>query len=319
MAAGTPTRRKPFKAPAGPRRDDGLFGPGTMAWRVWMSSSNLVAAYRSVIVQMVRTPVGTGVAEYSDYQRDPNGRLRRTGHFFAAYALADMRTVEALSRQLHALHKKVKGVDPTTGRPFAALEHEHLLYVHVTGWHSALTCFERFNEPLTEAERRQYWREAAIGTELIGFPGELVPSTPDDVRAYFDEINPSLAYSPAAMHVVEWFKQPRVDHWRDAHAIAGVQVIKAAAIPTLPRAIQRMTGLEQSPVRSAAATAAMKGLVGVLDRRPAVHGFRFIMPETHEVVMSARRRQAEWERQQADRPLAARTLQLVGNRFGRAG
>jgi uncharacterized protein (DUF2236 family) len=317
--AGAPVRRKQFRVPAGPRQDDGLFGPWTMTWRVWMSSSNLVAAYRAVIVQMLRTPIGTGVAAYSDYQRDPSGRLRRTGHFFAAYALADMRTVEALSRQLHAMHSKVKGTDPTTGQHFEALEHEHLLYVHMTGWHSALVCYERFNEPLTEAERRQYWQEASIGTDHIGFPGELVPSTPEGVRAYFDTVNPSLAYSQPAMHVIEWFKKPHVDYWRDAHAIPAVQLTKAAAIPTLPRAVQRMTGLEQSPARSAAATIAMRGLVQVMDRQPALQTFRFIMPETYQVVMSARRRQAEWELEQADRPLLSRTLRLVGARLSRTG
>lgn len=286
-------RRRPFRAPEGPRQDDGLFGPGSMTWRVWTSASNYVAAYRSVIVQMLNPPIGHGVATHSDYAADPTGRLRRTGHYFAAYALGDLRTVEALSRQLSALHAKVGGTEPVTGASYRALEHDHLLYVHVTGWHSALTCYERFVAPLTDAERVQFWQEAGTGTEYIGFPGDLVPASPDEVREYFATVNPSLAYGQPAMDTIEWFKRPHVEHRRDLHTIPIARAIKRAVIPTLPGFIQDMTGLRQSRAADAVATAAGRTAVAALDRDPLKRLNWLAVPEAYELVESARRRQAD--------------------------
>lgn len=290
-------RRRPFHEPDGPRADDGFHGPDSVTWRVWSSPSAYVAAYRSVIVQMLLPGVAAGVDQFSDYTSDPLGRLRRTAHYFAAVALGDTATAEAVARQVRALHGRVEGIEPISGEPYRALDHELLLYVHLTGWHSALVCFERYHEPVGAADRARYWRECAWTTELSGFPGHLVPSTPAGVTAYFERLAPRLAYGVHASNVVDFFKQPRLEQLHLRPLEPALRLLRAATVPTLPRRLQRMTGLEQSAATTVATTALTRAGVRVLWDERLGRFQRHAVPEAYRMAMSARARQADHDAQ----------------------
>lgn len=294
-----PERRRPFHAPTGPRVDDGLFGPGSVVWKVWSSASMYVAAYRSVIVQMLLPQVAHGVASSSDFSTDPLGRLRRTSHYFAAVALADTRTCEQVARQVRAMHGRVAGIEPITGTSYRALDQELLLYVHVTGWHSAIQCYERFNEPLSRRERMAYYEAGATGTELAGLDPRRVPTSPGAMRAYFEELAPHLAYGEAAAEVLDWMRTPRLPR-NLRHLSPAIHLLRAGATATLPRHVARLSGFEQSATASAAATLALRGAVRALDTEPIGRFQRQVVPEAYDIVRSARERQAAWD---AEHPL----------------
>lgn len=295
----TARRRRPFHAPDGPRADDGLFGPGTVVWKVWSSASMYVAAYRSVIVQMLLPQVAHGVDTASDFTQDPLGRLRRTSHYFAAVALADTPTAELVARQVRALHGRVQGIEPITGQPYQALDQELLLYVHVTGWHSAIACYERFNEPLTRRERADYFAAGTVGTELAGLDGDRVPSSAHAVRSYFEAIAPRLAHGEHAANVLEWMRDPTLPGGL-RHLEPAIRLLKAGATATLPRHVARLTGFQQPEATSAAATLALRGAVRALDTEPLGRFQRELVPEAYDIVRSARDRQAAWD---AEHPL----------------
>jgi len=58
--------------------DVGVFGPGTVTWRVNREGVLLVGGGAALILQVAHPLVAAGVAEHSNYRADPWGRLYRT-------------------------------------------------------------------------------------------------------------------------------------------------------------------------------------------------------------------------------------------------
>ena len=63
-----------------PRRagDAGLFGPGSMAWRIDGEALILAGGTAALLMQLAHPAVAAGVAQHSDFRADPFARLRRT-------------------------------------------------------------------------------------------------------------------------------------------------------------------------------------------------------------------------------------------------
>jgi len=58
--------------------DIGLFGPDSAVWVVHGSVSTLIGGIRALLLQAAHPAAHTGVAEHSQYDTDPLGRLERT-------------------------------------------------------------------------------------------------------------------------------------------------------------------------------------------------------------------------------------------------
>ena len=57
----------------------------------------------------------------------------------------------AVSDALMRIHAKAKGIEPITGSRYSANNPEAQLWIHVTGWHSVLKCYERYGPgPLSD-------------------------------------------------------------------------------------------------------------------------------------------------------------------------
>ena len=58
--------------------DAGLFGPGSLTWRVNREGVLLLGGGAALVLQVAHPLVAAGVAEHSNYREDPWGRLYRT-------------------------------------------------------------------------------------------------------------------------------------------------------------------------------------------------------------------------------------------------
>ena len=56
----------------------GLFGPGSLTWRVNREGVLLLGGGRALLLQVAHPLVAAGVAQHSNYREDPFGRLYRT-------------------------------------------------------------------------------------------------------------------------------------------------------------------------------------------------------------------------------------------------
>ena len=79
-------------------KDGGLFGPRSMVWRVHRDRSFPLAAIRSLMVQALHPLAMAGVAQHSDWQRDPFGRLAATAGTGARRAWPDSSSQSGAAR-----------------------------------------------------------------------------------------------------------------------------------------------------------------------------------------------------------------------------
>jgi ER-bound oxygenase mpaB/B'/Rubber oxygenase, catalytic domain len=95
--------------------DVGLFGPGTVTWRVSREGVLLAGGGAALILQGAHPLVAAGVADHSNYREDPWGRLFRTLDLTTRVVFGDTRTAEEAAHRIRARHDRVRGVTAESG------------------------------------------------------------------------------------------------------------------------------------------------------------------------------------------------------------
>jgi len=168
-------------------RDDGLFGPASVTWRVSADLSAPVAGLRSLLMQALHPLVMAGVDQHSGWRRDPVGRLAATSAYVAAITYGDTDSARRAAQRVRAVHENVRGTDTVTGRPYAALDPPGMeeeiaeLWQHVRD--AAVTALPdwardmcRCPAPAGLASRRRTEVRQALGmldAAILGVPGVL--------------------------------------------------------------------------------------------------------------------------------------------------
>jgi uncharacterized protein (DUF2236 family) len=173
------------------RRPDGLFGPGSVAWRVHGDVTGmLVGGVSGLLLQMLHPAVLAGVWDHSNFRADMHGRLRRTARFIAVTTYGGRDEAEAIIDRVRRIHAQVAGVLPD-GAPYAADDPELLAWVHVTEATSFLNGWLRYGEPgMSRTDRDRYFAEMAeVGRRLGADP---LPRSQAEAQALIDAMRPRL-------------------------------------------------------------------------------------------------------------------------------
>ncbi len=178
----------------------GFFEPGSISWRIDREVAVLAGGTCALLLQLAHPAVAAGVAQHSDFQADPFGRLRRTLHSSLSVVFDDRRSAERSIDRINAIHRVIRGSVPETGRPYAATEPELLLWVHATLIDTALRMYDRFVSPLSAGEMEQYHSEAKRIAVMLGVPAGSIPETVGDLRRYMGAVidTGEVAVSPTA-------------------------------------------------------------------------------------------------------------------------
>lgn len=222
--------------------DLGLFGPDSVTWRIHADPSMLVGGIRALLVQALHPLAMAGVAQHSDYQDDPWGRLQRTVDYVVTTTFADTATALAAGDRVRAVHGRVRGVDPVTTRPYRADDPELLLWVHAVEVHSFLAAYRRYGGLLSRADADRYLAEMVAAAELVGLQRIQVPASTEDLRAYLHGVR-TLALTPAAREAMGRILSPPMPlplrpFWT---------VPTTAAVALLPRRARELYGLSWFP------------------------------------------------------------------------
>jgi uncharacterized protein (DUF2236 family) len=269
------------------REDHGLFGPGSPTWAVWSHPALVIAGGRAAIVQMFHPPTAAGVVQHSVYRGDFHGRLRRTAQYVATVALGDARSAIEASERLRQVHERVAGIEPLSGRPYRASDPGNQLWVHVTGWHSALYAYERYGPGrLSPHEEARYWRECAIAAELQGLERSEVPCSRAAVREYFESMRSGLCVSESARAVMHSLLPPPVA-WELAPVMPLLPLLAAATVATIPRHMRRLGGFDQPAVVDAAALPFTRITVAALTLPVLERLLATLAPEAYAVAHDA--------------------------------
>ena len=166
----------------------GLFGPGSLSWRVFRESAVFLAGGRALLLQLAHPWVAAGVAEHSSTLADPIGRFHRTFAIMFTLVFGSLEQAIAAARRLNRRHASVHGTLPwaagrfAQGSSYAANEASALRWVHATLVESALISHDLVLPPLTAAERERYYGESRLLAAMFGLRSEDLPPTWDALR-----------------------------------------------------------------------------------------------------------------------------------------
>jgi uncharacterized protein (DUF2236 family) len=237
--------------------DAGLFGPGSVSWRVHADPSMGLAGLRALMLQALHPLAMAGVAEHSAFREDPWGRLYRTAFFIGAVTYGTGEEARQAVQRVRRVHTHVHGTDPVTGRAYRADDPALLVWVHCSEVGSFLEVARRSGLRLSQAEADEYLREQAGVAGLVGVPADFpVPETVAGLDSYFRQVRSELLVTPAARQAVRFAFVPPFPAWarwgtpvRPAWSGAA-----ALAFELLPAWARRMYGLPGWPLTDLAAT-----------------------------------------------------------------
>jgi uncharacterized protein (DUF2236 family) len=169
------------------REAAGLFGPGSVSWRIDRELIVLAGGSCALLMQAAHPSVAAGVAQHSDYATDPFGRLFRTLTSSFSVVFGTLADANATIRRVNAIHAAVRG-QRADGAAYSALDPEALLWVHATLVDTAVRVYSRFVEPLSPDDAQRYHEESARVAVALGVPGDAIPARLDELRAWMDAL-----------------------------------------------------------------------------------------------------------------------------------
>lgn len=241
--------------------DFGLFGPGSVTWRVHTAMGPmLVGGIRALIVQSLHPHAMAGVAQHSDYRTRGLHRLRRTAEYVAAVGLGTTAQAYDAADRVKNVHTRVRGIDPITGRPYSAGDPETLLWVHCAEVHSFLAAHRAFVGTLSPEEEDRYLAEQVRAAMLLDIPEDRVPASRAEMRSYFEGIRPHLCVSEAAREAISFVLDPPLT--RELLTIqVPMRLLAQGALAIVPRHLRRLIGVDRPAAVDAAVITATRPAV----------------------------------------------------------
>ena len=241
-----------------PAADAGLFGPDSVTWRVHADPSLALAGLRALLLQAVHPLAMAGVAQHSDFRRDPWGRLFRTAEYVGITTYGTTHEAERAAARVRAIHRRLAGIEPETGQPYRVSDPELLRWVHCCEVESFLSTGLRCGLRLSEPDQDAYYAEQTEQAALVGLDPEQVPASVDEMADYFAGMRPQLhvtAEARRAASFVLWPPMPALVQLGTPARPAWL-ALASAAFAMLPRWARRMYSLPGLPTTDVAATAA---------------------------------------------------------------
>jgi uncharacterized protein (DUF2236 family) len=224
------------------RREDGLFGSGSVAWKVHGDTTTMmIGGAAALLLQMLHPAVLAGVWDHSNFRKDMHGRLRRTARFIAVTTYGSRAEAERAIQTVRDVHSRVTGNLPD-GTPYSANDPALLAWVHATEAWSFLEARRRYAElSMPRREQDRYFAEMReVAVRLGAGP---VPSSHGDLVAYMEGRLPELEASDRSREVVRLLLDPPV---RNPAFLPLQRMIGQAAVDLLPDWARKLHGLHAS-------------------------------------------------------------------------
>ena len=159
--------------------------PGSICWERASDLRTMLGAGPALLLQVAHPTVGAGVAQHSDFRRDPWGRLFRTLDFVNMIIYGGPEGAARTGRAVREMHKRIKGTKPDGSR-YHALEPEAYAWVHATLAWVIIEAHGRFGEPFSFSEKRRFWREWLNVGRFLAVPDGELPSDWPGLERYVD-------------------------------------------------------------------------------------------------------------------------------------
>lgn len=266
-----------------------FFDPAGQMWKINRETVLLLAGGRALLMQLAHPKVAAGVAQHSDFEAGPLGRLHRTMSSMWSIVFDDAPRARAVLRQIEAVHRRVQGAVPADegligAQTYSALDQDLLLWVHATLIDSALAAYELFVAPLSEAERRSYYAESRKLAQLFGIDERKIPHSLADFEKYLAEIVTSGAVvaGPTAKWLIPSILYPRPWILRPAGPL-----FRLLTAGLLPEALRKSYGFEWNARR---ANRYLRAAATIRMLRAALPGPLRVVPNARRAERNDRRK-----------------------------
>jgi uncharacterized protein (DUF2236 family) len=241
--------------------DLGLFGPGSVTWRVHAEPIMAVAGLRSLYLQALHPVAVAGMVQNSAYKSDPWGRLLRTIQYVGTTIYGTTAQAEAAGRRVRTLHARLTAVDPDTGETLRIDRPDLLRWVHVTEVESYLSTARRAGVALSAADADAYYAEQRRTAALVGLDPATVPGSVTEVEEYYQAIRPQLRITKDAADTLLFLTVPPMPRRLGLTPVRlGYFGVAATAIGLLPRWARRMYGMPGLPTTDLSASLSVRTL-----------------------------------------------------------
>jgi uncharacterized protein (DUF2236 family) len=241
--------------------DYGLFGPGSITWRVMAEPVQMIGGFRALVLQALHPPTMWGTAQNSELM-DPKAawaRLGRTIEFVRVRTYGSLDEVERAGRRIRRLHAKLSALNPDTGEEFRIDARENLLWVHMGEVDSYLDIALRAGIGLTPSEADEFVDEQRRAGAVVGLDPAEMPASVAELKAYYARMRPTIYACAEAKEGLRRLFNPHLPRpflplKLAAPGLAGL------VVATLPRWARRMYGLPATPLEDLWATTTLRAL-----------------------------------------------------------
>jgi uncharacterized protein (DUF2236 family) len=241
--------------------DTGLFGPGSVSWRVFRHSSYSVSAIAALLAQAQHPVAMAAVEAHSAFRADAWRRARMTADYVFTITFGARRVAEAAAERVRRIHAGVGGTDPFTGRRYRADDPHLLLWIHCVHTEYALHGFRRFGGGLSAAEADRFVAEQVKAAELVGLDRTCVPATREALLACIASYAGELAPTPPARQFAAMLLAARMP--ATMRPFWALHIAGAAAL--LPPELVRAYGWPSWLPRGRIAAAAIRAALAAVD------------------------------------------------------
>jgi uncharacterized protein (DUF2236 family) len=203
----------------------GIFGPGSVSWKINRESALFLGAGRAALLQLAHPWVATALQQHSTLMHRPIARFHSTFRIVFTMIFGSLRQATGAARHLYELHTHIQGnmqedvARWPRGSHYQANEISALRWVYATLIESAVLAYETVLPPLTANELAGYYIESKTFAGLFGLPADALPPDWQSFLIYCRETEQSdaLGVSDTARTMAHnllrgagsWIKPPR--------------------------------------------------------------------------------------------------------------
>ena len=173
-----------------------------MSWEIHSDIASVaIAGTAAITMELLHPSVMAGVSDLSSYRTEPLRRARNTAGYVIVTTFGSTEAAEGVIARVRRMHERVSGERPD-GIPYRATDPELIGWVHTSIPWMVMRAFERYNRPLSPAERDRYLAEQAV----IGHKGGAgpIPETAAELDEYVEAMRPQLAVTEQTREFFEF-------------------------------------------------------------------------------------------------------------------
>ncbi len=168
----------------------GIFGPGSVSWKINRESAVFLGAGHAALLQLAHPWVAAALQQHSNLMSRPIARFHNTFRIVYTMIFGSLPQALAAARHLYALHTTIRGELPESaagwprGAHYEANEIAALRWVFATLVESAELAYACALGTMPDAEREQYYVDCKTLAALFGLPESALPENWEAFAAY---------------------------------------------------------------------------------------------------------------------------------------